>query len=196
MSISLQKGQKVNLTKENVGLSKMLVGLGWDEAPQQKHGFFSSKPKPIDCDASIIMLKNDKFVNKGDLVYYGNLQHKSGGVQHLGDNLTGAGEGDDEQIVLDLPKIPQEYNRLVIVVNIYSAVERKQHFGMIQNAFCRLVDGRNNKEMCKYNLTEDYSGLTAMIFGEIYRRDNEWKFNAVGQGTHDVNLSELLKRYQ
>lgn len=195
MSISLQKGQKVNLTKENTGLSKMLVGLGWDEAPQERRGFFSSKPKPIDCDASVIMLQNDKFVNKGDLVYYGNLQHKSGAVQHLGDNLTGAGEGDDEQIVVDLSKIPQEYNRIVIVVNIYSAVERKQHFGMIQNAFCRLVDGRNNKEMCKYNLTENYSGLTAMIFGEIYRHNGEWKFNAIGQGTTDVNLSELLKRY-
>lgn len=195
MSISLQKGQKVNLTKENTGLSKMLVGLGWDEAPQERRGFFSSKPKPIDCDASVVMLQNDKFVNKGDLVYYGNLQHKSGAVQHLGDNLTGAGEGDDEQIVVDLSKIPQEYNRIVIVVNIYSAVERKQHFGMIQNAFCRLVDGRNNKEMCKYNLTENYSGLTAMIFGEIYRHNGEWKFNAIGQGTTDVNLSELLKRY-
>jgi len=195
MSISLQKGQKVSLTKENAGLSNILVGLGWDEAPQ-KHGFFSSKPKQIDCDASVIMLQNDKFVNKGDLVYYGNLQHKTGAVQHMGDNLTGAGEGDDEQIIVTLPKIPQEYNRIVIVVNIYSAYERKQHFGMIQNAFCRLVDGRNNNEMCKYNLTEDYSGLTAMIFGEIYRHGAEWKFNAIGQGTKDANLSELVRRYQ
>lgn len=195
MSVNLQKGQKVSLTKENTGLSTILVGLGWDEAPQ-KRGFFSLKPQPIDCDASAIMLQNDKFVNKGDLVYFGNLRHKSGAIQHLGDNLTGAGEGDDEQIVVDLSKIPQEYNKVVIVVNIYSAVERKQHFGMVQNAFCRIVDGKNNREMCKYNLTENYSELTSMIFGEIYRRGSEWKFNAIGQGTRDTNLAELVRRYQ
>lgn len=128
--------------------------------------FGSSSHQAIDCDASAIMLKNGKFTDKTDLVYFGNLKHKSGTVNHMGDNLTGAGEGDDEQIVIDLSRVPAEYDKIVIVVNIYQAVKRKQHFGMIQNAFIRLVDARNNKEMCKYNLTENYSGMTAMILGK------------------------------
>ena len=194
MSISLQKGQKVSLSKDNAGLSKIIVGLGWDEV-QQPRGLFSLKPAAIDCDASAIMLKNGKFVDKGDLVYFGNLNHRTKTVQHMGDNLTGAGDGDDEQIVIDLARVPQEYDRIVIVVNIYQAVQRKQHFGMIQNAFIRLVDTRNNKEMCKYNLTDNYSGMTAMIFGEVYRHNDEWKFNAIGQGTNDPGLGELARRY-
>lgn len=202
MSISLQKGQKVSLSKDNAGLSKIIVGLGWDEVKQLSGGgilgslFGSSKPATtIDCDASAIMLKNGKFVDKADLVYFGNLNHKSGTVIHQGDNLTGAGEGDDEQIMIDLARVPQEYDKIVIVVNIYQAVQRKQHFGMIQNAFVRLVDARNNNEMCKYNLTENYSGMTAMIFGEVYRHNGEWKFSAVGQGTNDPGLGELSRRY-
>ena len=113
----------------------------------------------------------------------------------MGDNLTGAGEGDDEQILVDLSRIPAEYDRIVMVVNIYQAVQRKQHFGIIQNAFIRLVDQRNNAEMCKYNLTDDYSGMTALIFGEIYRHNGEWKFNAIGQATTDPGLGELANRY-
>lgn len=194
MSISLQKGQKVSLSKDNAGLSKIVVGLGWDEI-QQPRGFFSLKPAAIDCDASAILLKNGRFVDRQDLVYFGNLNHKSRTVQHMGDNLTGEGAGDDEQIVIDLARIPQEYDRIVIVVNIYQAVQRKQHFGMIQNAFIRLVDARNNREMCRYNLTENYSGMTAMIFGEVYRHNGEWKFNAIGQGTNNPGLGELAKRY-
>lgn len=194
MSISLQKGQKVSLSKDNAGLSKIVVGLGWDEI-QQPRGFFSLKPAAIDCDASAILLKNGRFVDRQDLVYFGNLNHKSRTVQHMGDNLTGEGAGDDEQIIIDLARIPQEYDRIVIVVNIYQAVQRKQHFGMIQNAFIRLVDARNNREMCRYNLTENYSGMTAMIFGEVYRHNGEWKFNAIGQGTNDPGLGELAKRY-
>ena len=141
------------------------------------------------------MLKNGKFVDQKDLVYYGNLRHKSGTVNHQGDNLTGEGEGDDEQIIIDLSKVPQEYDKIVIVVNIYQAVQRNQHFGLIENAFIRLVDARNNKEMCKYNLTDDYSGMTAMIFGEVYRHNGEWKFSAIGQGTKDPGLVELCRRY-
>lgn len=195
MSVSLQKGQKVSLTKENTGLSQVLVGLGWDEVPQ-KRGFFGMKQQQdIDCDASAILLINGKLSGNGDLVYFGNLQHKSRMVQHMGDNLTGAGDGDDEQIIIDLAGMPKQYDRIVIVVNIYDAVRRKQHFGMIRNAFIRLVDGRTNREMCRYNLTEDYSGMTAMIFGEIYRYNGEWKFSAVGQGTNDPSLGDLCKRY-
>ncbi len=200
MSVSLQKGQKVNLSKESAGLSKVVVGLGWDEAEQAGGGgflsaLFGGKKQDIDCDASALLLKNGKLAGTDDLVYFGNLKHKSGTVKHMGDNLTGAGEGDDEQIVVDLAHVPAEYDRIVIVVNIYQAVKRNQHFGMIKNAFIRLVDDRNNKEICKYNLTESYPGMTAMIFGEIYRHGGEWKFSAIGQGTKDPGLGELAKRY-
>lgn len=195
MSISLQKGQKVNLSKDNAGLSKVVIGLGWDEVQQSKGGFFSKKPQSIDCDASALLLINGKLSYKEDIVYFGNLRHPSGSVQHMGDNLTGAGEGDDEQIIVDLASVPAEYDRIVLVVNIYQAVQRKQHFGMVQNAFIRLVDARNNTEMCKYDLTESYPGMTAMIFGEVYRHNGEWKFNAIGQGTTDPGLGELANRY-
>ena len=205
MSVSLQKGQKVNLSKDNAGLAKVIVGLGWDEAKPSGGGgggFFATlfggaatTHQAIDCDASAIMLKNGKFVDRTDLVYFGNLKHKSGTVNHMGDNLTGEGEGDDEQIVIDLSRVPAEYDKIVIVVNIYQAVQRKQHFGMIENAFIRLVDARNNKEMCKYNLTENYSGMTAMIFGELYRHNGEWKFNAMGNGTTDPGIGELCRRF-
>ncbi len=199
MSISLQKGQKVSLSKDNAGLAHVIVGLGWDEVQKPSGGFlksmFSSEPQAIDCDASAILLKNGKLAHKDDLVYFGNLRHPSGTVIHQGDNLTGAGDGDDEQIVIDLSKVPQDYDRIVIVVTIYQAVKRRQNFGMIENAFIRLVDARNNNEMCKYNITDNYSGMTAMIFGEVYRHNGEWKFNAIGQGTNDPGLNELIRRY-
>lgn len=194
MSISLQKGQKVSLTKENAQLSRVVVGLGWDEV-QQKRGLFAPKPQAIDCDASAVLLRGGKFVDNRDLVYFGNLNHFSGTVTHMGDNLTGAGDGDDEQIIIDLARVPAEYDRIVIVVNIYQAMKRNQQFGMIRNAFIRLVDASKNSEMCRYNLTEDYSGMTAMIFGEVYRHNGEWKFNAIGQGTTDPGLGELVRRY-
>lgn len=195
MAINLQKGQKVNLSKDNAGLSRVIVGLGWDEAPRGRGGFFAPKPQPIDCDASAIMLINGRLVNKGDLIYFGNLRHRSGTVQHMGDNLTGAGDGDDEQIMIELSRVPQEYDKIVVVVNIYQAYKRKQEFGMIKNAYIRIVDGRNNVELCRYNLTENYGGLTAMIFGEIYRHNGEWKFNAIGQGTTDDGLGTLANRF-
>ena len=196
MSISLQKGQKVSLTKENAGLSNVLIGLGWDEAKRGRGGFFAPKPQPIDCDASAIVLQNGKLMDPSDVVYFGNLQHKSGTIRHMGDNLTGAGEGDDEQILVDLSRVPAEYDRIVIVVNIYEAMKRNQHFGMIENAFIRLVDGKTNREMCKYNLSENYSGMTAMIFGEVYRHNGEWKFNAIGQATNDPGICALANRYR
>ncbi len=195
MSISLQKGQKVSLTKESAGLSTVMVGLGWDEVQQKKAGFFAPKPQPIDCDAAVYVLKDGHLAGKEDIVYFGNLRHMSGTIQHMGDNLTGAGEGDDEQILIELSKVPAAYDKIVVVVNIYQAVQRKQHFGMIQNAFIRIVDGGANRELCKYNLTEDYSGMTSMIFGEIYRHNGEWKFNAIGQGTNDPGLGELARRF-
>ena len=194
MGVSLQKGQKVSLTKDNAGLSRVVIGLGWDEV-QQKRGFFAPKQQEIDCDASAFLLADGKLRGVDDIVYFGNLRHKSGTVQHMGDNLTGAGDGDDEQIVVELDRVPAEYDRIVLVVNIYQADKRKQHFGMIQNAFIRIVDSRNNQELCKYNLSDNYDGMTAMIFGEVYRHNGEWKFNAIGSGTQDVQLGQLANRF-
>lgn len=195
MSISLQKGQKVSLSKDNAGLSKVIIGLGWDEVKQSR-GLFAPKPAAVDCDASAILLQNGKVLNPKDVIYFGNLRHASGTVQHMGDNLTGAGDGDDEQIVVDLANLPAAYDKIVIVVNIYQAVQRKQHFGMIENAFIRIVDSRNNSELCKFNLTDNYNGMTAMIFGEVYRHNGEWKFNPMGQGTTDPGLGEIVDRYR
>ena len=191
---SIIQGQKVSLSKEHAGLSKIIVGLGWDEVQQQR-SFFAPKPQDIDCDAFALLLVDGKLASSQDIVYYGSLKHNSGSVVHMGDNLTGAGDGDDEQIVIDLNRVPAQYDRIVLAVNIYQAYERRQHFGMIQNAFIRLVDARNNNEMCIYNLTENYSNQTAMLFGEVYRYNGEWKFNAVGQGTTDGSISDFAKRY-
>ena len=189
MSVSLQKGQKVSLTKGNPGLKKVVVGLGWDVNQFDTGGDF-------DLDAAAFLLADSGKVSKQeDFVFFGNLEHPSGSVKHLGDNLTGAGEGDDEQIIVDLSRVPDQYDKIVIVVTIYQAVQKGQHFGLIENAFIRLVNAANNTEMCKYNLSENYSGMTAMIFGEIYRHGGEWKFNAIGQGTNDPGLGELIRRY-
>lgn len=194
MSVKLQKGQKVSLSKEHAGLSKIIVGLGWDEI-QQPRRLFAPRPQDIDCDAFALLLVNGKLISNDDIVYYHNLTHKSRAVKHMGDNLTGAGDGDDEQIVIDLSSVPGQYDKIVLAVNIYEAFSRRQHFGMIQNAFIRLVDGRNDNEMCIYNLTENYSGQTAVLFGEVYRYNGEWKFSAIGQGTTDGSIGEFAKRY-
>lgn len=197
MAIRLQKGQKINLNKDGYGLSKILIGLGWDAKTEEK-GFFSmffSKGN-IDCDASAILLKNDKLNSNSDVVYFGNLKHLSNTVWHTGDNLTGEGEGDDEQIILDLNSIPKDYNKIVIVANIYKAFQRHQHFGMIENAFIRIVNLENNREICRYNLTDNYNQKTAIIFGAVYRRGEEWKFDAIGEGTKDEGLNSLIKRYK
>lgn len=205
MSVSLQKGQKVDLTKGNSGLTKIIVGLGWDEAkPANKGkglfgGLFSggSNQQNIDCDASAIICgPGGKLANTKDVVYFANLNHESGGVHHLGDNLTGAGDGDDEQITVDFTKVPAKYEKIVFVVNIYDAVQRHQHFGLIENAFIRIVDASNNKELCKYNLSDNYENMTAMVFGEVYRQQSEWKFSAVGSATTDKNLGEIAARFQ
>ena len=196
MSVSLKKGQKVSLTKEREGLTKVIAGLGSDEVNQKK-GFFSfgAKKQDIDCDASAIMLKNGKLRDSKDVIYFNHLRHKSGAVTHMGDNLTGAGDGDDEQIVINLKEVPEEYDKIVLVVNIYKAKEREQHFGMIKNAFIRIVDASNNTEICKYDLSDDYNNMTSVIFGEVYKHDGEWKFNAIGQGTADNGLTALSKRF-
>lgn len=190
MSVNLQKGQRVSLTKEDgSALRRVMVGLGWDVAANR------GGPN-IDCDASAILCgANGKITRKEDTVYFGNLKHPSQAVQHSGDNLTGKGEGDDEQIIVNLAELPGQYEKIVFVVNIYQAKERKQHFGMIKNAFIRIVDIETRGELLKYNLSENYDTMTAMIFGEIYRKDGQWKFSALGQPTQDTGLSGLIARY-
>ncbi|WP_088226707.1 TerD family protein [Desulfosporosinus sp. FKB] len=200
--INLQKGQKIDLTKGNPGLAKIMVGLGWDEVAKTKSGGFfgnllGSKPAEIDCDASALMLDaNDKLTSKDRLIYFGNLQSADKSVKHSGDNLTGSGEGDDEQIHVDLTKVPGEVNKIVFVVNIYDCVRRRQDFGHIANAFIRVVNPGNGQELCRFNLTEDYSGKTSLIVAEVYRHSGEWKFAAIGEATRDASLSEIIRRYQ
>lgn len=192
MSISLQKGQRIDLTKGRSGLSKLMVGLGWD--PVQKKGLFSGGHN-IDCDASVIMLNSDgKLENMNNLIYFRNLKSSCGGVVHSGDNLTGAGEGDDEQILVDLSKISPSVHKLRFVVNIFQCQSRGQDFGMIKNAFIRLVDKSNGEELIKFNLTDDYKGKTALIVGEVYRHNSEWKFAALGEGTTDVSITEIASK--
>lgn len=200
--VNLTKGQKISLTKESSGLKNVMVGLGWDEAKIQpvKFSLFSRKPKQhsIDCDASAILLdENGKCANNSDVIYFGNLTHKSGTVKHLGDNLTGEGDGDDEQILVDLANLPSKYSKVVFVVTIYKADARNQNFGMIQNAYIRIVDTSNgNKELCKFNLSNDinYNDKTSMLFGELYRHNGEWKFNAIGEGLYSVGISNIVNQ--
>lgn len=189
MSVNLQKGQKISLSKEQPGLSKVIVGLGWAQAS----GYQS---QDIDCDALAILLGQNYKSIATDVVFYNHLCHESNAVKHMGDNLTGgSGVSDDEQIVIDLSRIPSHIDRIVIAVTIYKAEEKSQHFGMISSAFIRLVNADSNKEICIYNLSENYYGATAMIFGELYKRDGEWRFNAVGQGNKDRSVVELAMKY-
>ena len=195
MSVNLSKGQRINLSKEVEGLSKIMVGLGWDAAKQSGgilNHLFGSTSYSIDCDASAITMGNGNKYRA--CIYYGNLSEDN--VYHHGDNLTGDGDGDDEQITVDLAHLSSEIERIVFVVNIYNCTERKQDFGLIKNAYIRLVDESTGKEICKYNLSDDYAGKTAMIFAEVYKNNGEWKFNAIGQGTNDASISQLINRYR
>ena len=196
MSVNLKKGQKVDLRKPDGGtLHRVMVGLGWDEVEQPRK-WFAPKPQPIDCDATAFLCEDDKVKAVKDVVYFGNLKHESGAVMHMGDNLTGEGDGDDEQIYIDLDAVPARINKNVVCVIIYQAVERKQHFGLIQNAFARVFDVDTGKEICKFDLSENYAGKTAMICGEVYRDGNGWKFNAIGEATNDPNISSMMYRYK
>lgn len=176
MPISLSKGQKVDLTKGNPGLTQILVGLGWDVNNFDSGGAF-------DLDAACFVL-NDKGVcgNDKDFIFYGNLAHSSGGVKHLGDNLTGDGDGDDEQVEIDLAKIPANVHKVAFTVTIHEASVRNQNFGQVSNAFIRIVNRSSSEEMIRYDLGEDFSIETAVVVGELYRHGAEWKFNAIGSG--------------
>lgn len=206
MTVNLQKGQKIDLRKaDGSSLRRVMVGLGWDEVKKAPAGGFFSrlfgggKAEPqadIDCDATAFLCRGGVLKGTNDIVYFGNLQHSSGAICHQGDNLTGEGEGDDEQIFVDLTKLPADCDKVVFVVNIYKAQERGQHFGMIENAFIRICDVETGQELCKYNLSENYDTMTAMVFGEMYLYKGSWKFNAIGQPTHDGSISELSRRFK
>lgn len=209
MSVSLKKGQKVSLSKlskvdlskgNSSGLSKVMVGLGWDPIKKSGGSFLASlfgfDGADYDLDASAFLLKNGRLVSQKDIVYFGRLEHFTGAVQHMGDNLTGGGDGDDEEIFIDFQRLPPEYDRIILVVNIYQANARNQHFGQIKNAFIRIVDMTKRQEMCRFDLSEDYSGAIAMIFGELFKENNEWQFCAIGEGTIDPNLNSLSERYK
>jgi stress response protein SCP2 len=193
MSINLQKGQRISLEKDGGGeLKHIIVGLGWDVA---------GEGEDFDCDASAILCdangKAPGGVHKGsgDVVFYNNLTHSSGAVHSTGDNRTGEGEGDDEQLIVNLDKVPAQYQKIVFVVTIYEAGKKGQHFGLIDNSFIRIVDADTNKEIMRYNLAERYNGKKSMIFGEMYRKDGKWKFTAIGEGVNDDGIAELAQRY-
>lgn len=176
MPINLSKGQKVDLTKGNPSLKNLMVGLGWDvNAFDGGYDF--------DLDASAFVLGADgKCPTEKDFIFYGNLKHQSGAVEHMGDNLTGSGDGDDEQILVDLSKIPANIEKIAFTVTIYDSDVRRQNFGQVSNAYIRIVDQVTGQEIIRYDLGEDFSIETAIVVGELYKRNGDWKFNAIGSG--------------
>ena len=188
MAITLSKGQKVSLTKGNPGLKNIVVGLGWDT--NKYDGGFD-----FDLDSAAFLLgENDKVNSDSDFIFYNNLKHSSGAVQHLGDNLTGEGDGDDEQVKLDLSLVPQNVNKIAFTVTIHEAQERRQNFGQVDNSYVRVVNADTNQELLKYELGEDFSIETAVVVCEIYRHNGEWKFNALGSG-FEGGLEALCKNF-
>lgn len=188
MAISLQKGQKIDLTKTNPGLDKILVGLGWDTNKYDGGSDF-------DLDASAFLLDGSgKATSDSDFVFYGNPTHPSGSVATKGDNRTGAGEGDDEQICVELSKVPANIEKIDFTVTIYEADKRNQNFGQVSNAFIRIVDEASGTELIRYDLSEDFSIETAVVCGQLYRHNGEWKFNAIGEG-YSGGLAALCADY-
>jgi tellurium resistance protein TerD len=187
MGVSLSKGGNVSLTKEAPGLTDVLVGLGWDVRTTDGADF--------DLDASAILLGDtDKAVSDKHFVFFNNLKSPDNMVEHTGDNLTGEGEGDDEAIKVNLAGMGQDVQKIVFPVSIYDADSRSQSFGQVKNAFIRVVNAANNSEIARYDLSEDASTETAMVFGELYRHGAEWKFRAVGQGWTS-GLAGIAKDY-
>jgi tellurium resistance protein TerD len=187
MAISLQKGGNVNLSKEAPGLTKLIVGLGWDAR--------STDGAPFDLDGAVFLLNaQGKVRSDADFVFYNNLKSVDGSVVHSGDNTTGAGEGDDETINVDLSKVSADVDKIAVCVTIHDAETRKQNFGMVQKAYVRCVNAADNKEIARYDLSEDGSTESAMIFGEVYRAGSDWKFRAIGQGFKG-GLGPLAKNF-
>ena len=188
MAITLSKGQKVSLTKGNPGLKNIVVGLGWDT--NKYDGGFD-----FDLDSAAFLLGESGKVNSdADFVFYNNLKHSSGAVEHLGDNLTGAGDGDDEQIKVDLSLVPANVSKIAFTVTIHEALERRQNFGQVSNSFVRVVNEDTKEELLNYELGEDFSIETAIVVCEIYRHNGEWKFNALGSG-FEGGLEALCKNF-
>lgn len=188
MPISLQKGQKVSITKGNPGLTRVVVGLGWDVNQYDTGGAF-------DLDAAAFLLTDTGKVSRPeDFVFFGNLNHPSGCAQHMGDNLTGAGEGDDEQIKVNLSLVPANITKIAFTVTIYDAETRRQNFGQVNNAFIRIYNEDTGEELLRYDLGEDFSIETTATFGELYCRNGEWKFNAIGNG-YQGGLAALCASY-
>ncbi len=176
LAISLSKGQKVDLTKTNPGLSKVIVGLGWD-TNRYDGG------KDFDLDASVFLLgDNGKVGSDSDFVFYNNATGGNGSVVHTGDNRTGAGDGDDEQTNIDLNNVPAAIQRITFAITIHDAESRSQNFGQVSNAYVRILNGDSNQELIRYDLGEDFSIETALVVGELYRHNGEWKFSAIGSG--------------
>jgi tellurium resistance protein TerD len=187
MAISLQKGGNVNLSKEAPGLVKLHVGLGWDVRTTDGAAF--------DLDGVVFLLNQaGKVRSDADFIFYNNLKSADGSIVHSGDNRTGAGEGDDESVNIDLSRVPADVDRIVLAVTIHDADARRQSFGQVGKAFIRCVNGGNNSEIARYDLSEDSSTEAAMIFGEVYRNGADWKFRAVGQGFQG-GLGPLAKNY-
>jgi tellurium resistance protein TerD len=187
MSISLGKGANISLSKEEPGLTKILVGLGWDTRATDGEDF--------DLDASVFLLnESGKVRGDHDFIFYNQLKSSDGSVEHTGDNRTGEGDGDDEAVKVDLSRVPADIHKLAVVVTIHDAEGRRQNFGMVQNAFMRIVNDVSGSEITRYDLAEDYSVETALIFGEVYRHNGEWKFRAVGQGFQG-GLAPLCRNY-
>lgn len=188
MGIVLKKGQKIDLTKGNPNLTKITVGLGWDTNTYD--GGFD-----FDLDASVFMVgKSGKVENDVDFIFYNNLRHPSGSVEHKGDNRTGEGDGDDEAIIVDLTRVPDYIDKIAFTVTIYDAKARNQNFGQVSNAYARVVDENSGSEVLKYDLGEDFSIETAIVVCEIYNHNGEWKFNAIGSG-FEGGLDALCKNY-
>jgi tellurium resistance protein TerD len=187
MAISLQKGGNVNLSKEAPGLTKMVVGLGWDTRATDGAAF--------DLDGAIFLLNAaGKVRSDADFVFYNNLKSTDGSIVHSGDNTTGAGEGDDETVTIDLAKVPADVDKIAICVTIHDAEARRQNFGQVSKAFVRCVNASGNAEIARFDLSEDSSTEAAMVFGEVYRAGTDWKFRAIGQGFKG-GLGPLAKNY-
>lgn len=187
MAVSLGKGGNVSLSKEDPGLTKILIGLGWDTR--------STDGTDFDLDASAFLLTaSDKVRGDTDFIFYNLLKSADGSVEHTGDNRTGEGDGDDEAIKVDLSRVPAEIQKVSIAVTIHDAEARRQNFGMVANAFIRIVNDLTQREIVRYDLTEDASTETAMVFGEVYRHNSEWKFRAVGQG-YQGGLAPLARNF-
>lgn len=188
MAIQLSKGQRVDLTKTNPGLTKVMIGLGWDTNKYSGGAEF-------DLDASAFLVDaNNRCQHDTDFVFYNNLQHPSGSVTHTGDNRTGEGDGDDEQILVDFSKIPANIDRIGITVTIHDAETRSQNFGQVSNAFVRVVNEEGGEELIRFDLGEDFSIETAVVVCELYRHGSDWKFNAIGSG-FSGGLAALCQNY-